>query len=241
MSKHANALPVTRGENFAKAERIEFADRNGEVRHVHTTSWGASTRLIGAAIMVHGDDDGLRLPPRLAPDQVVIVPILRDGEKRDEIVQACKALAMNTQAQSSPGSAHPSGTFTPSAARAMAAELRSLPAWLAVSAAVVGVIIAMVLVDTVERVASADSVRMMASYVVANFTHMALLGVTLTLMLRYAAASRRASRSRSSADFHSVLVTQRRLWTFFGVATLLYFPLLIALMLIVALIQFVLP
>lgn len=148
---------------------------------------------------------------------------------------------MNTQAQSSPGSAHPSGTFTPSAARAMAAELRSLPAWLAVSAAVVGVIIAMVLVDTVERVASADSVRMMASYVVANFTHMALLGVTLTLMLRYAAASRRASRSRSSADFHSVLVTQRRLWTFFGVATLLYFPLLIALMLIVALIQFVLP
>jgi prolyl-tRNA synthetase len=81
------------GQNFSKAEGIQFTHHTGELRHVYTTSWGASTRLIGATIMVHGDDNGLRLPPRLSPYQVVIVPILRGEAQRDEVVQACQALA----------------------------------------------------------------------------------------------------------------------------------------------------
>src|SRR5947207_825134 len=65
------------GQNFAKAFDITFQARDKSVQHVWTTSWGMTTRLIGAAIMVHGDDNGLILPPRIAPYQVVIVPIPR--------------------------------------------------------------------------------------------------------------------------------------------------------------------
>ncbi len=68
------------GENFARAFDITFSDENNELRYVHTTSWGVSTRLIGAVIMAHGDDQGLILPPRLAPIQVVVVPIFRGDE-----------------------------------------------------------------------------------------------------------------------------------------------------------------
>ncbi len=67
------------GQNFARAFGIQFNDREGELRHVWQTSWGASTRLIGAMIMVHGDDHGLRVPPRLAPTQVVVL-VARAGE-----------------------------------------------------------------------------------------------------------------------------------------------------------------
>jgi prolyl-tRNA synthetase len=67
------------GQNFAKAFDITFQSRDKVLEHVHGTSWGVSTRLIGAAIMVHGDDSGLVLPPRIAPYQVVIVPIGRDN------------------------------------------------------------------------------------------------------------------------------------------------------------------
>ncbi len=63
------------GDGFAKAFGITFQDQDGKVKHVQQTSWGVSTRLIGAIIMVHGDDNGLVLPPRVAPIQVVIVPI----------------------------------------------------------------------------------------------------------------------------------------------------------------------
>lgn len=63
------------GQNFAKAFGIRFEDRNQELRYAWTTSWGVTTRLIGAVIMAHGDDKGLQLPPRIAPYQVVIVPI----------------------------------------------------------------------------------------------------------------------------------------------------------------------
>lgn len=63
------------GTNFAKAFNITFQDADGQLRHCHTTSWGLSTRMVGAVIMAHGDDRGLVLPPRLAPHQVVIVPI----------------------------------------------------------------------------------------------------------------------------------------------------------------------
>ena len=63
------------GDGFAKAFDITFTDRNNELKYVHQTSWGISTRSIGGLIMVHGDDDGLRLPPRIAPVQIVIVPV----------------------------------------------------------------------------------------------------------------------------------------------------------------------
>lgn len=67
------------GQNFAKAFGISFADETGEQRHAWQTSWGASTRLIGALIMTHGDDAGLRLPPLLAPVEVVVI-LVRDDE-----------------------------------------------------------------------------------------------------------------------------------------------------------------
>src|SRR5262249_41373856 len=67
------------GQNFARAFEIRFADRDGQLQHVWQTSWGVSTRLLGAMIMVHGDDSGLRVPPRLAPTQVVVL-VARAGE-----------------------------------------------------------------------------------------------------------------------------------------------------------------
>ncbi|MBI4493391.1 MAG: proline--tRNA ligase [Chloroflexi bacterium] len=70
------------GQNFARAFNITFQDLDGERRHVWTTSWGLSTRTVGAVIMVHGDDSGLILPPRIAPVQVIIVPI--HGKDADE-------------------------------------------------------------------------------------------------------------------------------------------------------------
>jgi prolyl-tRNA synthetase len=70
------------GQNFARAFDIKFLDQNNEMQYAWTTSWGLSTRMVGAIIMAHGDDQGLMLPPRLAPHQVVIVPIYRsDAEK----------------------------------------------------------------------------------------------------------------------------------------------------------------
>ena len=65
------------GQNFAKAFDVKFADKDGEQRYVWATSWGVSTRLMGALIMTHSDDLGLVLPPKLAPIQVVIVPIYK--------------------------------------------------------------------------------------------------------------------------------------------------------------------
>jgi prolyl-tRNA synthetase len=73
------------GQNFARAADIDFLDRKDERQHAHTTSFGISTRLIGAVIMTHGDDDGLVLPPAIAPSQVVIVPILR-GESSGAVL-----------------------------------------------------------------------------------------------------------------------------------------------------------
>jgi len=68
------------GDNFAKAFNIRYLDKNGQLQYVHETSWGVTTRLIGAVIMVHGDNNGLKLPPRVAPIQVVIVPIAQHKE-----------------------------------------------------------------------------------------------------------------------------------------------------------------
>jgi prolyl-tRNA synthetase len=68
------------GQNFAKAFDVQFTSKEGTLEHVWGTSWGVSTRLMGALIMAHSDDDGLVLPPKLAPIQVVIVPIYKTGE-----------------------------------------------------------------------------------------------------------------------------------------------------------------
>ncbi|MBM3420383.1 MAG: proline--tRNA ligase [Bacteroidetes bacterium] len=73
------------GQNFAKAFDVRFTDQNGKLDHVWATSWGTSTRLIGALIMTHSDNNGLVLPPKLAPVQVVIVPIYKGGEGAERI------------------------------------------------------------------------------------------------------------------------------------------------------------
>jgi prolyl-tRNA synthetase len=75
------------GQNFAKSFDIKFLDQNNEYQFAWTTSWGLSTRMVGAIIMAHGDDQGLVLPPRLAPYQVVVVPIYRSIEERTAVVE----------------------------------------------------------------------------------------------------------------------------------------------------------
>lgn len=81
------------GQNFARAFGIQFNDREGRLCHVWQTSWGVSTRLLGAMIMVHGDDHGLRVPPRIAPTQVVVM-VARAGEG---VLEAAEALASDLQ------------------------------------------------------------------------------------------------------------------------------------------------
>jgi prolyl-tRNA synthetase len=76
------------GQNFAKAFEIRYLDQNGQLQHCWTTSWGLSTRVVGAIIMVHGDDQGLILPPRLAPFQAVIVPIYKTDEEKAQVFEA---------------------------------------------------------------------------------------------------------------------------------------------------------
>ena len=81
------------GQNFAKAFDVTFQDEEGGRQHVWATSWGVSTRLIGAIIMAHGDEKGLRLPPKLAPYQVVIVPIYKSDDEKGRVLEAANALA----------------------------------------------------------------------------------------------------------------------------------------------------
>jgi len=76
------------GDHFGRVFGIEFLDRNGERRYAFNTSWGLSFRMVGAVIMVHGDDRGLKLPPRVAPIQVVIVPIWRKESEREAVEAA---------------------------------------------------------------------------------------------------------------------------------------------------------
>jgi prolyl-tRNA synthetase len=80
------------GQNFAKAFEIRYLDPAGALQHCWTTSWGLSTRFIGAIIMVHGDDQGLILPPRLAPHQVVIVPIFKNDEEKALVFSAARKI-----------------------------------------------------------------------------------------------------------------------------------------------------
>ncbi|MFT7582223.1 MAG: prolyl-tRNA synthetase [Myxococcota bacterium] len=80
------------GQNFSRAQEIRFSGPDGTLEYAWTTSWGVSTRLIGALIMTHSDDDGLVLPPRLAPQQIVMIPIYRSDEERAEVLAYCEAL-----------------------------------------------------------------------------------------------------------------------------------------------------
>ena len=80
------------GTNFSRASGISFQNREGTETLAHTTSWGVSTRMIGGMIMAHGDDDGLRVPPRLAPWQVVILPMLRDNDEDAALIDYCEGL-----------------------------------------------------------------------------------------------------------------------------------------------------
>mgnify|MGYP000493784373 CR=1 FL=1 len=75
------------GQNFAKAFDIQYLDAQNQLQHCWTTSWGLSTRFIGAIIMTHGDDNGLIMPPRLAPIQIVIVPIFRTEEEKALVIE----------------------------------------------------------------------------------------------------------------------------------------------------------
>ncbi|WP_417729998.1 proline--tRNA ligase [Rosistilla oblonga] len=75
------------GQNFSKAQEIQFQDQDGNMQFAWTTSWGVSTRLVGALIMTHSDDDGLVLPPKLAPSHIVILPIYRDDEQRAAVLE----------------------------------------------------------------------------------------------------------------------------------------------------------
>ena len=93
------------GQNFARAFGIEYLDDTGAQQIAWTTSWGSSTRMVGGLIMAHGDDDGLRVPPRLAPIQVVVLAVRDEGD----VVARCRAL---TDELSAAGSA-PSSTRTP--------------------------------------------------------------------------------------------------------------------------------
>ena len=81
------------GQNFSKASDISFAGRDGSKQFGWTTSWGVSTRLVGTLIMAHGDDDGIKLPPMVAPTQVVILPIVPKEENRDSVMTAVHKLA----------------------------------------------------------------------------------------------------------------------------------------------------
>jgi prolyl-tRNA synthetase len=81
------------GQNFAKAFDVKFSDKDNKLDHVWATSWGVSTRLVGALVMAHSDDDGLILPPRIAPIQVVIVPIYKGDEKKDILNEKGKTMA----------------------------------------------------------------------------------------------------------------------------------------------------
>ncbi len=82
------------GDGFARAFGVQYTDKENKLQYVHQTSWGVTTRLIGAIIMVHGDDNGLVLPPRVAPTQVVVVPI---QQKKPGVLEAADAIAASLE------------------------------------------------------------------------------------------------------------------------------------------------
>src|SRR3989454_3229983 len=101
------------GQNFAKAFEIRYLDKTGQLQHCWTTSWGLSTRFLGAIIMVHGDDQGLILPPKLAPYQVVVVPIYRSDAERASVLETAGRVKTQLVAGGVPGEPDEGGRGTP--------------------------------------------------------------------------------------------------------------------------------
>ncbi|OYW46487.1 MAG: proline--tRNA ligase [Sphingomonadales bacterium 32-68-7] len=91
------------GTSFAEAAGIRYQDREGGQQLAHTTSWGVSTRMVGALIMTHGDDDGLRVPPAVAPQQIVILPMLREDDGDAALLAYCEALRASLAGQTALG------------------------------------------------------------------------------------------------------------------------------------------
>jgi prolyl-tRNA synthetase len=91
------------GTNFSNAQNIRFQNKEGQLELAQTTSWGMSTRMIGGLIMIHGDDDGLRVPPRVAPWQIVIVPMLRDNDDDAALIAYAKEIQSNLSTLSALG------------------------------------------------------------------------------------------------------------------------------------------
>jgi prolyl-tRNA synthetase len=87
------------GQNFAKSADVKFLNQSGQLEYVHATSWGVSTRLVGALIMTHSDDNGLILPPKLAPIHVVIVPIYKTPEEQERTTAEARAVAEELRGQ----------------------------------------------------------------------------------------------------------------------------------------------
>ena len=85
------------GENFARAYDLTFTGRRNEQQYPHSTSWGMSTRMVGAVVMAHGDDSGLQLPPRIAPVQVIVVPIFRSDTERSQIETALRQVLIDLE------------------------------------------------------------------------------------------------------------------------------------------------
>nr|NGX44379.1 Proline--tRNA ligase [Candidatus Anoxychlamydiales bacterium] len=85
------------GQNFSKASDIKFSDENGKLEYAWTTSWGMSTRVIGALVMVHSDDDGLIVPPRIAPTEIVILPVIHSDDMKQKILGFCEKLKKDLQ------------------------------------------------------------------------------------------------------------------------------------------------
>src|SRR5207248_657514 len=81
------------GQNFARASGIQFQNREGKQEFGWTTSWGVSARLVGTVVMMHGDDDGVVLPPRIAPTHIVILPITPNEQSRSRVLERCALLA----------------------------------------------------------------------------------------------------------------------------------------------------
>jgi prolyl-tRNA synthetase len=91
------------GQNFSRAQEIRFQDRQGQLQYAWTTSWGVSTRLVGALVMTHSDDDGLVLPPRLAPKQIVLLPIYRSDAERSQVMPYVMSLKAELEDQTYAG------------------------------------------------------------------------------------------------------------------------------------------
>jgi len=87
------------GQNFARASNIRFQNREGKEEYGWTTSWGMSTRMVGTVVMTHGDDDGIVLPPRIAPTQIMIVPVAPKEETRAQVFEACDRLRNELRGQ----------------------------------------------------------------------------------------------------------------------------------------------